>query len=492
MKHKLFFLILLLNTFPILGQNKFEEFRKQKQQEFKAFRDKRAEDFNEYRRERNKQFAEYVSKRWSAFQAMKGVERPISPKPKDPIFYKGGLDIPDDEKIPIKGVTSVPVSPIKKTPIDLPPVKNDPIANKKKQTFIFLNTHYSIAYDKYQRVNLQSLSEAAIGRCMKEMCKAQNDDFFNDCIITAHNAGFNGWASYLFAKSISEKVQGKTNEAIILQNLLLIQMGYDTRICKVGNSLHLMIASDITIAQTPYINLHKRNYYIMEVESNSVQVHTYEKNMEKAVNYIDFANAEEISLSYLPTPERVFQSKEYPEMNITVSTNRNLVDFYKQMPILGGTPWGLYTRQPFEEQTGNQVLTQLAHILSGKDKITATAMLLNWIQTGFSYKTDGEQFGYEKPFFKEEIFYYPYCDCEDRSILFCYLVHELLGLDAVLIFSPGHLFSAVAFDQDIKGDYLMLNGKKYIICDPTFIGAGIGECMPSYKTKKLDIIKIYS
>lgn len=491
MKYKLLSIILLLNICPSQAQDKFEEYRKQKQQEFNAFRNKRMEDFNEYRRERNQQFAEYISKRWSAFQAMKGLERPIAPKPKDPIRYKGGLDIPDDEKIPIKKISSIPVAPIKKTPIDLPPVKNDPIGNKKKQTFIFLNTQYPIAWDKYQKVKLRSLSESEIGRCMKQMCKSQHDEFFNDCIITAHNAGFNGWASYLFAKEISEKVQGKTNEAIILQNLLLIQMGYDTRICKAGNSLRLMIASDLPIAQAPYITIRKRDYYIMDVKSSSVQIHTYEKNMEKAENYIDFAGAEKINLRFKSTPERLVQSQKYPEMKITVSTNMNLIDFYKQMPILAGTPWALHSRQAFEKETGKQVLPKLAQILNGKDKVTATAMLLDWVQTGFQYKTDGEQFGYEKPFFKEEIFYYPYCDCEDRSILFSYLVHKLLGLEAVLVFAPGHLFTAVNFEQQVKGDFLMVNNKKYVICDPTFIGAGIGECMPTYKTKKLDIVKIY-
>ena len=73
--------------------------------------------------------------------------------------------------------------------------------------------------------------------------------------------------------------------------------------------------------------------------------------------------------------------------------------------------------------------------------------------------------------------YYPYCDCEDRSILFSRLIRDLLGLDVVLVFYPGHLATAVHFTEDVKGDYIIVDGKKYVICDPTYIGAPVGYTM---------------
>ena len=63
-------------------------------------------------------------------------------------------------------------------------------------------------------------------------------------------------------------------------------------------------------------------------------------------------------------------------------------------------------------------------------------ILIDFVQNSFQYQTDGEQFGYEKPFFMDENFYYPACDCEDRAILFSNLVKDLLGLDAVLLDYP--------------------------------------------------------
>lgn len=111
------------------------------------------------------------------------------------------------------------------------------------------------------------------------------------------------------------------------------------------------------------------------------------------------------------------------------------------------------------------------------------------MQTAFDYKTDGDQFGYEKPFFVDELFYYPYSDCEDRAVLYSYLVHTLMGLDVVLLEYPNHMATAVCFDENIDGDYITVSGKKYIICDPTYIGASIGLAMPQFKNVAAKVLK---
>jgi hypothetical protein len=116
--------------------------------------------------------------------------------------------------------------------------------------------------------------------------------------------------------------------------------------------------------------------------------------------------------------------------------------------------------------------------------------MLHFVQTGFEYKTDGEQFGREKYFFPEETFYYSYCDCEDRSVLFAYLVRSLLGLEVIGLDYPGHVATAVRFSDTIPGDYVTHNGQKYIICDPTYIYANIGMCMTGFKDVTPTIIPI--
>ena len=127
--------------------------------------------------------------------------------------------------------------------------------------------------------------------------------------------------------------------------------------------------------------------------------------------------------------------------------------------------------------------------VQGKKQSEAANILINFVQTAFDYKTDGDQFGYEKPFFVDELFYYPYSDCEDRAVLYSYLVRTLMGLDVVLLEYPNHMATAVCFDENIDGDYITVSGKKYIICDPTYIGASIGLAMSQFKNVAAKVLK---
>ena len=104
--------------------------------------------------------------------------------------------------------------------------------------------------------------------------------------------------------------------------------------------------------------------------------------------------------------------------------------------------------------------------------------MLHFVQTAFEYKLDDEVWGGDRPFFADETLYYPYCDCEDRSILFSRMVRDLLGLDVVLVYYPGHLAAAVGFNEEVKGDYIVVRGRKFVICDPTYIPAPVGKTMP--------------
>ena len=110
------------------------------------------------------------------------------------------------------------------------------------------------------------------------------------------------------------------------------------------------------------------------------------------------------------------------------------------------------------------------------------------MQTAFEYKTDDEVWGCERSFFPEETLYYPYCDCEDRSIFFSRIVRDLLGLDVVLVHYPGHLATAVHFPATSPGDKISVNGAQFTICDPTFKNASAGRTMPGMDNSTAKIV----
>ena len=66
---------------------------------------------------------------------------------------------------------------------------------------------------------------------------------------------------------------------------------------------------------------------------------------------------------------------------------------------------------------------------------------------------------------------------------------SLLGLDVVLLDYPNHIATAVKFAGDYSGDHVMVNGRKYLVCDPTYMGASIGMAMPQFKNVAANVLK---
>ena len=184
---------------------------------------------------------------------------------------------------------------------------------------------------------------------------------------------------------------------------------------------------------------------------------------------------------------RLFSSEKYPQLSVNLTVNSNLIKLYNDYPILD---WELYANTPMSNDLANKLLPALKKEVAGKTEEQAANIILNFVQTAFQYKTDEEQFGYERPFFVDELFYYDYSDCEDRAVLFSYLVRKILQLDVVLLYYPNHLATAVKFSTYSDGDYVSVNGKKYVVCDPTYINANIGEAMPKFKNVSAKVIEL--
>ena len=140
--------------------------------------------------------------------------------------------------------------------------------------------------------------------------------------------------------------------------------------------------------------------------------------------------------------------------------------------------------------TGNPLLQQLKPLVEGKSEQDAVNLLLRFVQTAFKYKTDEGQFGIENYLFPEETLYYPYSDCEDRSVFFAWLVRNLLGLEVIGLDYPGHIAAAVNFNETVRGDAIRFNNKRYVVTDPTYVNASAGMTMPDFKNKRPDVIRI--
>lgn len=337
-----------------------------------------------------------------------------------------------------------------------------------------------------RKCSLNGLNENAIADAYEALCNSDYKPLLADCAQIRKDLRLNDWGVFTLVRQVADTYCGTANESIVMQQFLLNEMGYKARMARKAteDKMMLFVATDCSIYAHPYITLNGQNYYNLSGNNEQCQFYMCQKDSPKAKNSVG------MQLKEAPLfPGTVVSSTHQAKgsaARVTVDVPKALMDFYKDYPQCD---YSVYFNAPVNAAMENRILSSLAPLVQGRNEVDAANILINFVQTAFQYQTDGQQFGYEKPFFVEELFYYPYSDCEDRAMLFSYLVRKLLGLDVVLLDYPEHIATAVRFNGNVSGDYLMVNGRKYTVCDPTYIGASIGMTMPRYKTVSAKVLK---
>lgn len=248
--------------------------------------------------------------------------------------------------------------------------------------------------------------------------------------------------------------------------------------------LYLLLPTETIIYAACSTQIDGRRYYFLDNDFAGGGFHVCEFAFPGEQNFSLYIKEQPL----FPVNEtlcRMLKAAKYPETETLLCPNRNLIDFYDTYPQCR---WDVHALASLSDHAKGKLYPVLKTTIAGKTDAEAANILINFVQTAFEYKTDQEQFGRERSLFPDETLYYDYSDCEDRAILFSALVRELLGLDAVLLYYPNHLATAVHFDEDVLGDYIELDDRKYIVCDPTYVGADIGRTMPGMDNQTAEVI----
>ena len=333
--------------------------------------------------------------------------------------------------------------------------------------------------------SIGNMRENAIADAYEAMCKADYKALVDDCRKVKKELNLNDWGIFLFVREASKTLCTDENAAVVMQQFLLNELGYKSKMARRAdrNQMLLFVAADCQVYGHPYFTKDGLNYYNL-TSNESCQFYMCQEDSPKAksklnmqVNHAPALNAGMVNSVHKNRSGSVAVSVDVP---------KSLMEFYGSMPQCD---YSVYVNAEVNPSVASKVLSTLAPLVNGKSEAEAANLLINFVQTGFQYATDQEQFGYEKPFFVEDLFYYPYCDCEDRSVLYSYLVRNLLKLDVVLLDYPNHIATAVCFNENVSGDFVTVGGKKYVVCDPTYIGASIGKAMPQFKNVAAKVLK---
>lgn len=478
-----------------LIQTSFQQYKTKKELEFKAYRDRI-----------NAEFAEFMRQVWPEYETQPALPVPDSPEPpapaiKDPDKEPSNDPIPFDKVIPVPKPVEPP-QPVVPIPIPEPaPEPETPEPNQEPQptvpvkpkfNFTFYGQKCHIPLEDKHRFRLKNATENSFADGWMILSSDEYLPVIAHCLDYRDKLCLCDWGYVRFVEQMTTAFfsSGQENEAKLMQMYILTQSGYKVRIAKAGSRLVLLLPSTYSIYKYPYLNVRGVNYYLVDSSLGKTTVNIFDQEFPKE-QYFSLRIHELPVLPVNRTANRHFQSKHNQEIAADISVNKNLIDFYNDYPLSGH--WDIYSNISLSQQAKERLYPVLKQSIAGKSSPDAANILLHFVQTAFEYATDEEQFGTERPLFADETLFYPYSDCEDRAILYSILVRELLGLDVVLLHYPGHLATAVCFDtNDVFGDYLQIDGRRYIICDPTYINANIGETMQQYKQTAASVIKTKS
>ena len=447
-------------------------------------------EYEDYRAQCNAEYVKFLERAWKEYKVL-----PSIPRPKDEVVPPTIMPRQDKNKKQAKEILiENVVSPILSLPQPKPisPIYENDKVEEKNFSFSYMGTTCEVRLPKDLNIRMSGCESCMIATIWKQLATNAMDNTIRDFLALRLKMQLCDWAYLNLIDTFAKAFCGHGNEAVMMAAFIYSQSGYKMRLGRDCEKLYLLYGSKHGIYEKGYIVIEGINYYPLDDKVERMEISDFSFPQEQSMSlYIE--NAQKFTIR--PSAIRKLASEQYHDVAIDSQVNLNLIQFYNTYPsseVNGNfmTCWKMYADTPMDESVSQMLYPDIKNKIEGLSDVQAVNQILNWVQTAFQYEYDDKVWGHDRAFFAEETLYYPYCDCEDRAILFTRLVRDLLGLKCILVYYPGHLASAVCLKQQVNGDYISLDGDVYTICDPTYIGAPVGITMPEMDNRSAKVIKL--
>ncbi|EDZ61205.1 hypothetical protein SMGD1_0365 [Sulfurimonas gotlandica GD1] len=322
-------------------------------------------------------------------------------------------------------------------------------------------------------------SQEGITNFFDSAASSEYENFLGEIKRVSNEMNLNDWGIYLLVLDISNSVHSNQDNSNLLSWFIFNKLGYAVKIGLAQRHIILMHYSKKIIYATPNYNFSDKKFYVVSnYNKGSVgRLYSYKQNYPGATKPLDLA------LNTLPNLTSKMKKKTLSfedfgkTYNVSFEYNQNLIDFMATYPQ---ADYETYFNAPIDSRTYQSVASDLKKYVDGKKAGDAMNFVLHFVQKSFKYERDNQQFGREKVMFANETLYFDKSDCEDRAVLFSYLVKELFGVSVVGVKYKDHM--ATALYVPMSGDSVKAGQRKLIVADPTYINASIGQSMPKYKS----------
>ena len=458
-QYGLFSLTFLLLT-STLSAESFADFKRTQNRAFTKYRDVRDSEFNNYLKA---EWEEYSGKESSPMYE-KQKPKSITPTAQKKIKSLG-------PRINIR---------IKKS-LEKPKIVQKLVKERAKDIeLLFFGQKIGFNVDnQFKTAKFYPLNQSGISNFFDTLASSNYEDTIRDIRYISKELNLNDWGIYLLVNELSKALYYNLDDQKLFSWFIFNKLGYAVKVGLSSKHIVLMYFSKKIIYSTPNYEFADKKFYVISnyAKESTGKIYTYKQNYPKADKALDLA------LNSLPNFKENLHEKTLSfsqlgnKYTLSYSYDKNLIDFMATYPQ---ADYETYFNAPMNPETYKSIANDLKKYVDGKSSSVALNFVLNFVQKAFEYEVDQQQFGREKVMFADETLYYNKSDCEDRAILFSYLVKELFGISVIGVKYPDHM--ATALYIPMKGDSVRAGRRKYVIADPTYINANIGQSMPRYKS----------
>jgi len=455
----LFSFLLLFFTFQLFAGS-FENFKKIQNK-----------TFHEYKDQKDNEFSKYLKEQWQEYQAYitPSLYKKAKPKVIAPLREKKTLHIGPIVKIPLLDQNEPSIKP-------KPVIK----ASKKDIVFDFFGTELGFTLDKtIMNAKFYPANQSGVANFFSILASSNYTILLDEIRSYKKALQLNDWALYLLINKLSQQIYHDRNEANIYVWFLFNKLSYNVKLAlNESKNTYLLFYSKSRVYSTPRYAFHGQYYYILSnFNKKEIQkIYTYTHAYPDAKKSFDFA-LRKLPLFAEDIASKQVSFKEHAQKyEITFQYNKEIISFMKTYPQVD---YAIYFNVPIESLIYKKILKEIKNYIDGKKMSDALNFVLHFVQKAFVYKRDQEQFGKEKVMFAEETLIYNASDCEDRAVLFAYLVKHIFGIRVVGVKYSDHISTALYIPM--QGDSVFINRRKYVLADPTYINANIGQEIPKYR-----------
>ncbi|MDH5257762.1 MAG: hypothetical protein OEX07_07130 [Gammaproteobacteria bacterium] len=485
------FFYLCVNSFNTVAESEFD-----------AWKRGTIKEFSEYKSKQDKEFAAFLKMNWIGLNALKGkplyekkkiIEPPKAPPETPPEKTPDKKAAQLEKPVLAKVKPAKPVPAPSPAPSKIPPPEKIQTAKGKTISVDFFGNNLSFPYDKSMQKRIRGkINKDTVSKQWSVLAKSDYEPLLKQFSTHQKQLKLNDWAYALLVNKVANKLYpDQKNEQVLFSWFVLIKSGYKSRLAYKNRNTYLLLATKQQIYSAQSLTYKNTKYYVLSFDGGKqpslTDVYTYDGDYPDSKQFFDMELQQAMVTGQNESKRDLtftFSQKKY---ELSTTNNKYMVDFMKTYPQVH---WQAYFNSNPGSLSRQQVANQLRPHLGNLSEEEAINFLLRFVQTSLKYATDDQQFGYENPLFPEESLFYPASDCEDRSFLFAWLVQELLDLDVIGLHYPGHMATAVKLNMNVNGDTVKYKGKTYLVADPTYINANVGNAMPQFKKSSVEFVEI--